>query len=528
MDACERGKREGDVHRSPGWCGYVEAELPGQLGAIVEHLVVAADRARVLDELEAEVIGDSVRYESEYRIRHKDGSLHWTLACGAVVRDAAGVPLRVTGTSIDVTRLKRVDEAGVARDRLERAVLGSKACTWDFEMPDGEIRAAKAHYTNLWELMGYDYVPSQINAIGDAFEYMLRPEDRASFLGEVEIFLAGSGRDWEREMRALHKDGTERWHLTRGTAVRDPAGRATRFTGTSIDITDRKLAEHALQVSEERLRRTFENAAVSMILTDLDGYILEYNARFCEFLGYSRDELVGHSFREVMFQEAVEADVERFRAVVRGASPWFTRDERYIRKDGAIVWGNITMSVIERHADGTAAIVMAILQDITQRKELEAAIEKADERVQLAMRGSDVAMFAGEFLDGNVAASTWTYFNFWEPMGFEPGDAPTEFARHSAIAVHQDDLPAVLAQFEAAVASRSPNWYVEHRFQHCDGSIRWRLSRGTLVFDDRGALASFIGTATDITDLKKVQGELHRTREAAEAANRAKDDSSRT
>src|SRR5262249_23087011 len=151
-------------------------------------------------------------------------------------------------------------------------------------------------YNNLWELMGYDGPEPGIEGLGALLELTMTPEDRIPFMTEVQAFLDGSGRAWEREMLATHKDGSHRWHLTRGVVERDPHGLATRFTGASIDITDRKLTEQALLQSEDRFRRTFENAAVGMILTDLEGKFLEYNTRFCEFLGYTREELACRSF----------------------------------------------------------------------------------------------------------------------------------------------------------------------------------------------------------------------------------------
>src|SRR5262249_5922086 len=112
----------------------------------------------------------------------------------------------------------------------------------------------------------------------------------------------------------------------------------------------------------------------------------------------------------------------------------------------------------------------------------------------------------------------------WEPMGIDPASAPTDFEGVVALTVHPDDLPGALAKFEAAIQSRSTDLYLEHRILNRDGSVRWRLTRGTFVFDDAGALLRFIGTATDITKLKQIEGELQRARAAAEAANRAKDE----
>ena len=504
--------------------GYDPDDVAPNLFARMAAVVHPEDQPRMGEMLADCLAGKTPMFDAECRFIARDGSLRWKLVRGIVTRDATGRPLTFTGTAVDVTPLKQVqEELQRVKDRLELSVTGSNACTWDFELIDGQLAGSTPVFTNAWELCGYE-VPEDPQLVGQAFTVVLPPEDVHPFIGRIQAFLDGTEREWESELRIVHKDGTDRWHLTRGVAERAAGGKATRFTGASIDITDRKLTERALQESEERFRRTFENAAVGMILTDLEGRFLEYNARFCEFLGYSREELAGRRFSEIMLPDEVDADLERHRRVVRGELPWFTRDKRYVRKDGAIVWGNITVSVIQRHADGTPAHVMGILQDITERKALEAALEKAQARMQLAMRGSDVAVFDGEFPGGDVAASRWTHFNMWEPIGIDPAGAPTDFEGVVKLTVHPGDLPAALAKFEAAVRSRSSDLYIEHRIQNRDGSVRWRLTRGTFVFGESGALLRFIGTATDITKLKQIEGELQRAREAAEAANRAKDE----
>jgi len=101
--------------------------------------------------------------------------------------------------------------------------------------------------------------------------------------------------------------------------------------------------ERAVHESEARFRRTFENAAVGMILTDVAGRFLEYNRRFCEFLDYSAEALAGRCFSSSWIRRS--RVTSRAPATRRaGETPAFTRDARYFQKDGAVVWGNLTLS----------------------------------------------------------------------------------------------------------------------------------------------------------------------------------------
>jgi two-component system sensor histidine kinase/response regulator len=504
--------------------GYDSGDVPRDLVGRMLTILLPEDRARVNQAVEDYLAGKSPHYELAYRLVQRNGETPWKLSRGIVTRDVAGRPLALMGTSVDITQLKRTqEELQRVKDRLELALLGSRACTWDFAVPDGQIVNATPVFVNAWELCGYD-VPSDPHLASQALSVLLPPEDVGPFTERVQAFFDGTGCEWDTEVRVIHKDGKERWLTGRGVVVRDSNGRATRFIGMSIDITDRKQIERALLQSEERFRRTFENAAVGMILTDIDGTFLEYNRRFCEFLGYSREELAGRGLFDFMDPDDAVVHREDQRRVVRGETPAFTRDTRYFRTDGAVAWGCVTISVIQRHADGTPVHVMGILQDITERKALEVEIRQGRETLELAIRGSDISVVVVDVPRGDLCDSRWTVFNLWEPMGIDPATVPVDFEGRTRLSIHPEDYDAVLGNFRAAAGSRRPDWYIEHRFFHADGSVRWRLSRGTILYDDAGNVGRFIATAIDITKLKQIERELSRAREAAEAANRAKDE----
>ena len=231
--------------------GYDENEFPAQFASSLALVLDSEDQARVFGDVQACIEGKVEQLESEYRIRHKDGSLHWNLARGLVLRDPDGRPLSFTGTSVDITYLKEIEhEARKTKERLELAVLGSRACTWDFEMDDGRIESARATYNNVWELLGYDPAKDATRFAGGP-AWLIRPEDQAQFVADLQSFFNGTAREWEREVRLLHRDGTDRWQLTRGVAARDEQGRVVRFTGAGVDITDRRYMEAELSRARE-------------------------------------------------------------------------------------------------------------------------------------------------------------------------------------------------------------------------------------------------------------------------------------
>jgi two-component system sensor histidine kinase/response regulator len=280
-------------------------------------------------------------------------------------------------------------------------------------------------------------------------------------------------------------------------------------------------SERALRETEERFRQTFENAAVGMALTDLNGNLVEYNEKFCTFFGHSPAELAGKNFRELMAADEVDADLERQRAVIRGDVPVFTRDKRYRRRDGTTVWGNITVSVILRDAAGQATHLMGILQDISERKALEEEVRHAKELLELAIRSANWSIWEYDMPDGDLAKSRETLINVWESLGYDrPEDAPPRIAA----AIHPEDLPRVGELITAYLSGETASFETEHRVQQKNGAYRWVLGRGVAFRDPSGRPVRFVGTSVDITAIKRIEAELQGAREAAEAANRAKDE----
>lgn len=133
-----------------------ESTLAASLGAVFHP----EDRPRMAEMLTDCFAGKTPMLDAECRFIAKDDSLSWKLVRGIVTRDATGLPLAFMGTAADVTMVKQVqDELERVKNRLN-AVTGSKACTWDFELIDGQIASSTPVFTNAWELCGYDPSPS--------------------------------------------------------------------------------------------------------------------------------------------------------------------------------------------------------------------------------------------------------------------------------------------------------------------------------------------------------------------------------
>ncbi len=202
---------------------------------------------------------------------------------------------------------------------------------------------------------------------------------RAAELGlepsfEVFVQLVREGRAETREWTYVRQDGTHVPVSLTVTAIRDMHdGQVTGFVGIGRDITEARRTQAELRAAEELFRSTFENAAIGVALVAPDGRWLRVNRALCSLLGYSADELLAGSFQEITHPADLHADLELVQSVLAGRLEGYEMEKRYLRKDGTVIWALLTVSLV-RADDGTPRHFVSQVQDITARKEAEAAL----------------------------------------------------------------------------------------------------------------------------------------------------------
>ncbi|MDH4183894.1 MAG: PAS domain S-box protein [Nitrospinota bacterium] len=150
------------------------------------------------------------------------------------------------------------------------------------------------------------------------------------------------------------------------------------YVGSIRDISDIELAQQALSESEEKFRSSFENAAIGMVLTDLEGKFLSVNPAFCLMTGYSRDELLSRTFAQITHPEDVDEDLSNLRRAIAGQIDTFQLEKRYVHKQGEDVWVNLNVAIVRR-LDRTPRFFIAHIQDISERKKTETELIRAKE-----------------------------------------------------------------------------------------------------------------------------------------------------
>lgn len=200
------------------------------------------------------------------------------------------------------------------------------------------------------------------------------PEDVARIYSEEELPLFNSGTPiFNRIDPYYDSEGQQGWVSTNKWPVfADDGKTVTGIFGISRDISDFKRAEISLSLSEARYRATFDHAAVGIAQVSTDGVFIQINRVFCDILGYTQTEVLSQcfSFGQVTYPEDLAADMVQVQRLLSGVDDHYQMEKRYIRKDGGLVWVNLSVALL-RDAEGLALYFISSVVDITQRKQAE-------------------------------------------------------------------------------------------------------------------------------------------------------------
>jgi PAS domain S-box-containing protein len=306
--------------------------------------------------------------------------------------------------------------------------------------------------------------------------------------------------------------------------IRDAQGKIVGAVMVFHDVSDQRRAEDALRESEERLRATFSQAAVGIVVADLNGRFREANPRFCDILGYSVDELKELTFSQIIHSEDLPGTQEQTRILLAGEIPHCTFEKRYLRKDGAALWGRTTLALL-REAGAEAQRIIGIVEDITDRKDAEQAL--LDARAQAHEIRSGLAAIVESSDDAIIGKTLESVITTWNHgaeriFGYTAAEVIGKPVTLLIPPNQIDEEPIILRKLRRG-----------ERIDHYE-TVRIRKD-GTLldvsltvspIKDANGTIIGASKIARDITERKRMEAALREEiaiRERAEAALREAD-----
>ena len=352
-------------------------------------------------------------------------------------------------------------------------------------------------------------------------EHYIQPDDRLAMQGAIDRAIADR-RLFELEHRVRRADGTVGWTLSRAVPILDEDGGIAEWLGAAKDVTAARDAEDALRASEARLSAVFEVVPIGLGVIDLAGRLVLSNPEMRRFMPNgvipSRDHVRGWRWRahDADGRPLDAGDFPDARAL-RGETVVPGIEMLYTQEDGSEVWTQVA-AVPVRDKDGRVTGQVPIVADIDASKRGADALHESEQRLRTLMQGIPLLVWRS----GTDGLWTWSSPQWQEYTG----QTQTESRGWGWLeVVHPDDREATLRCWQGARPHGELN--LEYRVRRArDGAWRWHQTRSTPLRDvpeadgAEGRILEWLGTTTDIEDLKRLQGQQqvmvaelqHRTR----------------
>jgi PAS domain S-box-containing protein len=337
----------------------------------------------------------------------------WVSANARPLTDEAGAVRGGVVVLHDITEQKRAEQAlRKSRERFELAVAGSQDGLWDWDLQTNAV-----YYSPRWKgILGYA-AHEIADRLGE-WETRLHPDERERVLAANYAHIEGTTPHYECEYRMRHKDGSYRWILARGAALRDASGKAYRMAGSHVDVTERKWAEEERQrlLAREREARADAEEAVRVLeearealraseeqyrsLADLipgvvwtarpDGWVDYANQFWCDFTGMTVGQTEGSAWAALLHPDDAQRVLDLWANALRTGEPIEAEYRLRRAADGAYPWFLARAKAL-RDRDGRIVKWFGTLTEIEGRKQVEEALQRQNALLRLLHRVSVAA-----------------------------------------------------------------------------------------------------------------------------------------
>ncbi|MEG4341872.1 PAS domain S-box protein [Microcoleus sp. A003_D6] len=359
------GKRILGIGDDSEWCGKTpEAVFGEEVGTVLRQTYISCARSQ-----------NSVTSEQCFKFQGADT---WWLVTLTPLRDEAGRIYRIIGNYKEVTdRKKAADELLESQRKLEETQKVAHIGNWEFDVITGEISWSD-ELKRIYNLELDSPTPSYSELL-----QQIHPNDRERFQQTIEEAIARR-QPYEIDYRVYSFNGQMRYLIGWGQILQNQQGEVVKLFGAAIDITERKQAELALQVSQKRLRAVINNAPIVLYCIDRYGIFTLSEGKGLEPLGFKPGQVVGLSVDE--FYKDYPQIIESINFVLAGEERiWSSELKGYIHENRA------TPILDEK---GEVAGLIAVSIDITERAQVEEALRQSEAKLRLILENMPVMLIA--------------------------------------------------------------------------------------------------------------------------------------
>ncbi|OQW92132.1 MAG: hypothetical protein BWK79_15325 [Beggiatoa sp. IS2] len=360
------------------WFGLPLSDIVGQ--SVRQVKGDASYYGSIKNHVETVLSGKPTAFETI--LPHQDGKEHWVQGKYFPDINSDGIVDGYFALMMDVTEHKQMELAlHQSEERFELAMLGANDGLWDWNTETNEV-----YFSPRWKAM-LGYEDHEIQHHLDEWVQRVHPDDLDNTMADIGKYFAQETPLYENIHRVRHKEGHYIWILDRGLAMRNFEGKPIRMVGTHTDLTALKQTEEALRHSEEKFRQIVETAQEGIWMIDAEANTTYVNTTMSKMLGYAEAEMLGKHLFCFMDEPAQVEASQYLKRRQQGIGE--IHDFRFCRKDGSDLWTMLSTTVITDktgHFTGS----LAMIADITHRKQVELDLQQAKEAAEVANRAKSI------------------------------------------------------------------------------------------------------------------------------------------
>jgi PAS domain S-box-containing protein len=318
---------------------------------------------------------------SELESINKDGKKNQYELTVSLIRGIQGKPIGFRTLFHNITERRNAEDAiRSIQERLELVLAGAELGLYDINSKTG-VSYVDDRYLDMLGYQREDFLAFNI----ETWMKIIHPDDLNNIREKVREIMSGNRQLVEMEYRLRHKSGEWIWVLGRGRVVSwDEKGKPLRFTGTQLNITDRKRVQEALRLSEERLRLVTDNMKDIIVMTDRDFKIVYISPSVFSVMGYDPKERDGESLMDFIHPEDLPAIETGLRTSIATFSPGKI-ECRYKHARGEYIWLEATGAYMLDQQRNFLGAVFGI-RDITVRKKIEENLQKTLDELETRVK----------------------------------------------------------------------------------------------------------------------------------------------
>ena len=280
-----------------------------------------------------------------------------------------------------------------------------------------------------------------------------------------------------------------------------------RFFAFVTDITERKQMEEALLNSHNELQHYFNQPFIGMLTSWRNKKTVHVNQRFCDIVGYSREEMQTIDWGLITHPDDLAPDQVYVDQALRGEIDAYQIEKRYIHKDGHIVYVELKVNCV-RDKKGNFDYFIGMVLDITERKYIEAKLKDQQTLLKTAQKVARMGYYIT-----NVLQNTWANDEMLDQI-FGIDDTFKRDISNWQTLIHPDDVQRVTTYFYDTIKRKEPYPQIEYRIMRpSDQELRWVAAWGQNFYDVQGQVYQQVGMIQDITERKLKEQELQETSE---------------